>query len=83
LPKKKNRVRPVFRAGLPGVRPKKPRGGIVSVTESIAWLESAIAHERAVAASWSLAGWPAEANYYRRNVLKAMRILRRVREVAP
>ena len=54
----------------------------MSVTESIAWLESAIAHERAVAASWSLAGWPAEANYYRRNVLKAMRILRRVREVA-
>jgi hypothetical protein len=54
----------------------------VSATESITWLEAAIAHERAVAASRSLAGWPAEANHYRRNFLKAMRILRRVREVA-
>jgi hypothetical protein len=50
----------------------------MSADESFAWLQSAIAHERAVAASWSLAGWPAEANYYRRNALKAMRILRRV-----
>lgn len=54
----------------------------MSATESILWLETAIAHERAVAASWSLAGWPAEANYYRRNALKAMRILQRVQEVA-
>ena len=54
----------------------------MSAAESIAWLESAIAHERAVAASWSLAGWPTEANHYRRNVLKAMRILSRVREAA-
>jgi hypothetical protein len=50
----------------------------VSAFESITWLEAAIACERAVAASWSLAGWPAEANYYRRNALKAMRILRSV-----
>ena len=54
----------------------------MSAAETIPWLESAIAHERAVAASWSLSGWPAEANYYRRNTLKAMRILTRVREAA-
>lgn len=54
----------------------------MSAAESIKWLEAAIAHERAVAASWSLAGWPCCANHYRRNVLKAMRILRRVREAA-
>jgi transposase-like protein len=54
----------------------------MSTTESIAWLEAAIAHERAVAASWSLSGWPCCANHYRRNVLKAMRILQRVREAA-
>ena len=54
----------------------------MSAAESIAWLEAAIAHERAVAASWSLAGWPDCANHYRRNVLKAMRILQRVREGA-
>ena len=51
----------------------------MSAIESIAWLESAIAHERTVAASWSLAGWPAEANHYRRNTIKAMRILRRLK----
>jgi len=50
----------------------------MSAAESIAWLEAAIAHERAVAVSWSLAG----ANHYRQNVLKAMRILQRVREAA-
>ena len=38
--------------------------------------------ERAVAASWSLAGWPYCANCYRRNAAKAMRILKRVREAA-
>jgi hypothetical protein len=54
----------------------------MSAAESIAWLEAAIAHERAVAASWSLAGWPGPANYYRRNALKAMRILKRVREAS-
>jgi len=52
----------------------------MSIAESITWLEAAIAHERAVAASWSLAGWPADANHYRRNAAKAMRILKRVRE---
>ena len=57
-------------------------GEKMSAAESIAWLESAIAHERAVAASWSLAGWPCQANYYRRNAAKAMRILQRVREAA-
>jgi hypothetical protein len=30
----------------------------VSTDESIAWLEAAIAYEGAVAASWSLFGWP-------------------------
>jgi hypothetical protein len=50
----------------------------VNAAKSIAWLESATAHERAVAASWSLSGWPAEANHYRRNARKAMRILQRV-----
>ena len=50
----------------------------MNAVDSIAWLESAIAHERAVAASWSLAGWPAQANDYRRNAAKAMRVLRRV-----
>ena len=54
----------------------------MSTAESIAWLEAAIAHERAVADSWSLAGWPADANCYRRNALKAMRILQRVREAS-
>ena len=54
----------------------------MSTAESIAWLEAAIAHERALAASWSLAGWPADANYYRRNARKAMRILQLVREAA-
>jgi len=54
----------------------------MSAAESITWPEAAIAHERAVAASWSLAGWPCCANHYRRNVLKAMQILRRVREAA-
>jgi hypothetical protein len=54
----------------------------MSAAESIAWLEAAIVHERAVAASWSLAGWPCQANYYRRNAAKGMRILRRVREAA-
>lgn len=54
----------------------------MSAAKSIAWLESAIAHERAVAASWSLAGWPECANHYRRNALKAMRILLRVREAS-
>jgi len=54
----------------------------MSTAESIAWLESAIAHELAVASSWSLSGWPCQANYYRRNAAKAMRILRRVREAA-
>jgi hypothetical protein len=54
----------------------------MTTAESIAWLEAAIAHERAVAASWSLAGWPSCANYYRRNTLKAIRILRRVRAAA-
>ena len=53
----------------------------MTVIESIAWLEAAIAHERAVAASWSLAGWPADANYYRRNALKAMRILKRMKGI--
>jgi hypothetical protein len=28
----------------------------MDAAESIAWLEAAIAHERAVAASWSLSG---------------------------
>jgi hypothetical protein len=51
----------------------------MSTAESIAWLEQAIAFERALAASSSLAGWPAEANYYRRQALKAMLILARVR----
>jgi len=51
----------------------------MTTAESIAWLEAAIAHEREVAAKWSLAGWPADANYYRRNTLKAIRILRRVK----
>jgi hypothetical protein len=54
----------------------------MSAAESIAWLESAIAHERKLAAEWSLAGWPGDANYYRRQALKAMRILRRLREAA-
>ena len=54
----------------------------MSTTDSIAWLEAAIAHELALAASWSLSGCPAEANYYRRNALKAIRILRRVKEAA-
>ena len=54
----------------------------MSATESIAWLESAIAHERAVAVSWAMSGWPCQANYYRRNALKAIRILRRVRASA-
>jgi hypothetical protein len=54
----------------------------MSAAESIAWLEAAIAHERAVAASWSLAGWPSCANCYRRNALKALRILQRVREAS-
>ena len=49
--------------------------------ESIAWLETAIRHELAVASSWSLSGWPDCANHYRRNAAKAMRILKRVREV--
>lgn len=52
----------------------------MSTTESIAWLERAIAFERSLAAATSLAGWPAEANYYRRQALKAMRILQRVRD---
>ncbi len=52
----------------------------MSASESIAWLEAAIARERAVAASWSLAGWPGDANHYRRNAVKAMRLLQRVRE---
>ena len=52
----------------------------MSADESIAWLQSAINHERAVAASWSLAGWPGPANFYRLNALKGMRILRRVRK---
>lgn len=55
----------------------------MNATDSIKWLEAAIAHERALAASWSLAGWPADANYYRRNAAKAMRILKRVREATP
>lgn len=55
----------------------------MSATESIVWLEAAIAHERAMAASWSLAGWPGDANYYRRNAAKAMRILKRLREATP
>jgi hypothetical protein len=54
----------------------------MTTTESIIWLESAIAHERAVASSWSLAGWPDCANSYRRNAAKAMRILKRVRAAA-
>jgi hypothetical protein len=54
----------------------------MSTAESIAWLEAAIAHERALAAQWSLAGWPGDAKYYRRQALKAMRILQRVREAA-
>jgi len=54
----------------------------MSATESIAWLETAIKHELAVASSWSLSGWPCQANYYRRNAAKAMRILQRVREAA-
>lgn len=54
----------------------------MSAAESIAWLEAAIAHERALALLWSLSGWPCQANYYRRNALKAMRILQRVREAA-
>lgn len=48
-------------------------------SELIAWLEAAIAHERAVAASWSLSGWPCQANYYRRNAAKALHILRRLK----
>jgi len=52
----------------------------MSIAESITWLEAAIAHERAVAASWSLAGRPADAHHYRRNAPKAKRILKRVRE---
>lgn len=51
----------------------------MSAAEAIAWLESAIDHERKVAARLSLAGWPADANHYRRNALKAIRILRRVK----
>lgn len=54
----------------------------MSIAESITWLEAAIAHERAAAAAWSLSGWPVEANYRRRNALKALRILKRVREAA-
>ena len=52
----------------------------MTTTESIAWLESDLAHERAVAASWSLSGWPSCANSYRRNARKAMRILQRVKD---
>ncbi len=48
----------------------------MSTADTIPWLESAIAHERAVAASWSLASWPCQSNYYRRNAAKALRILR-------
>lgn len=48
--------------------------------ESITWLESAIAHERKLAIEAALAGWPSEANYYRRQARKAMRILARVKE---
>jgi hypothetical protein len=55
----------------------------VSVADSITWLERAIAHERALALSWSLSGWPVEANYYRRQALKAMRILQRVKTSTP
>lgn len=51
----------------------------MTTAEIIPWLEAAIAHERAVAASWSLAGWPADANHYRRNAAKALRILRRLK----
>jgi hypothetical protein len=54
----------------------------MTTSESIAWLERAIAHERALAVSWAMSGWPAEANYYRRQALKAMRILQRVRKAA-
>jgi hypothetical protein len=52
----------------------------MSAAESVAWLEGAIAFERSLASATSLAGWPAEANYYRRQALKAMRILQRVRD---
>ena len=51
----------------------------MSAAEIIPWLESAIAHGRAVVASWSLSGWPDCANHYRRNAAKAMRILRRLK----
>jgi hypothetical protein len=54
----------------------------MTISESIAWLERAIMFERALAVSWSMAGWPAEANYYRRQALKALRILQRVRTSA-
>jgi hypothetical protein len=53
----------------------------MSAAEIIPWLESAIAHERAVALSWSLSGWPCQANYYRRNAVKALRILRRLKAI--
>jgi len=51
----------------------------MTTAESIAWLESAIRHELAVASQWSLAGWPDCANAYRRNAAKAMRILRNLK----
>jgi hypothetical protein len=51
----------------------------MSTAESIAWLESAIKHELAVASSLSLSGWPCCANSYRRNAAKAMRILKRLK----
>jgi hypothetical protein len=54
----------------------------MNAAESIAYLENIIATERALAVSWAMSGWPAEANYYRRQALKAMRILQRVREAA-
>ena len=52
----------------------------MNATESSQWLENVIKQERAMAASLSLLGWPADANYHRRNALKAMRILKRVKE---
>ena len=55
----------------------------MTTAESIAWLNQAISHERTLAASASLAGWPAEANYYRRQARKAMRILARVKGEKP
>jgi len=51
----------------------------MTTAESIARLQAAIAHERAVASSWSLADWPCCANSYRRNAAKAKRILKRLR----